>query len=717
MTRDLRGKTLAKMLMAGSKGTLHKHIGLFGVFALSFGTTVSSGFFLLPSMAYDMAGPAIVLAYLLAGVVVLLPILCKAELTTAMPRAGGVYFYMDRAFGPMAGSIAGISSWIALSLKASFALVGAGFYISLFFDHPPNTTVIAVVATVLFGLLNIVGAGKAARIQQGLVVCVIGLLVWFCINGLPEVNQARFDHFFAKGEGTMISMIGVVVVAYMGLTKVASVAEEVQNPERNIPVGMLLALGAAMTLYGLGVTVMIGVLSPTELVESSTPAAAAAQVLAGRTGLILVSIAAIGSFMSVANAGILSASRYPFAMGRDHTFPAYFRAVGRFNTPTRAVIATVALIVAEIVLLDPLVIAKYAGTLKLLLFTAVCAGVIVMRQSRIESYDPGFRAPLYPLLPIAGMAACLFCIIMLGWIPVLFALSLITVGVLWFHWYASKRVRRIGAIHHIFAQLGKQQFNPLDMELREIIKEKGLRKADPFEAVVAEAHVIDLPPDSGFATAASLASAAISERRGLDSNWLCTEFLEGTRIGATPVAGGAALPHTRSDDIATPELVIVRCREGMNIEVGGADHVVRTQHVDAIFFLVSPEADPGMHLRLLASIAIAVEQPGFHDRWRSVTGSESLKACLLRRERSLDLRLRTGGPAHDWIDIALRDLTLPEDVIVAMIGRDEDSIVPRGSTVLRHGDRVVLLGEPEGIAALRASLDLDRTIPLGPDQS
>ena len=368
---------------------------------------------------------------------------------------------------------------------------------------------------------------------------------------------------------------------------------------------------------------------------------------------------------------------------------------------------TVALIVLEILFLDPLIIAKYAGTLMLLLFAGICMALIVMRQSRIDSYDPGFKAPLYPILPIIGIVACLACIIMLGWVPVLFTAGLITLGILWFQWYASKRVHRIGAIHHIFAQLGRQQFDRLDVELREIIKEKGLRKTDPFEEVVADAFVIDLPKHSGFTAAASLAAAAIGERSGLNADTLQREFLEGTRIGSTPVAGGAALPHTRSESLTTPELVIVRCNGGMDIEVGNSDQSLRTQHVDAIFFLVSPEADPGLHLRLLASLAIAVEQPTFLERWRAASGGAGLKASLLRHERSLDVRLRPDAPSSIWIDMHIRDLNLPEDVIVTLIGRDGKTVVPRGSTQLHAGDRVVLLGEPEGISVLRTAMDLE----------
>ena len=135
---------------AASTGHLKKEISLFGAFAL--GTAISSGFFLLPGMAFNLAGPAVIVAYLIAGLVIIPPLLCKSELATAMPRAGGVYFYLDRSLGPMAGTITGIATWISLTLKSSFALVGSGYYIGLFFEDPPVMTIavsLAIVFTVL----------------------------------------------------------------------------------------------------------------------------------------------------------------------------------------------------------------------------------------------------------------------------------------------------------------------------------------------------------------------------------------------------------------------------------------------------------------------------------------------------------------------------------------------------------------------------------------
>ena len=120
-----------------SKGHLKKNITLFGAFAIALGTTISGGFFLLPGLVFDQAGPAILIAYLVAGLVIIPPLMCKAELATAMPRSGGFYFYLDRSLGPLAGSVSGLGTWISLTLKTAFALVGSGYYIGVFFEDPP----------------------------------------------------------------------------------------------------------------------------------------------------------------------------------------------------------------------------------------------------------------------------------------------------------------------------------------------------------------------------------------------------------------------------------------------------------------------------------------------------------------------------------------------------------------------------------------------------
>lgn len=685
---------------------LRKDISLFGVFAIALGTTISSGFFLLPGLAFAQAGPAIIVSYLLAGLVVLPPLLCKSELATAMPRAGGVYFYMDRAFGPLAGTIAGLSTWISLTLKTSFALVGSGYYIGLFIPDPP-VLLIAIVLALLFGGINLLGAGKTTRMQSMLVICVLVLLCWFSTWGSFDIDTSRFNNFWGAGSETVISMVGVVVVSYMGLTKVATLAEEVRNPERNLPRGMLLALLAAGLIYMTGLAVMIGVIPAAELAETYTPAALAAKYFSGQAGMITISIAAIASFLSVANAGILSASRYPLAMARDHIFPRLFRRLGRFGTPLPAISLTVALIIAEVIFLDPLIIAKYAGTMKLLLFAGVSAAVIVMRESKLDSYDPGFKVAWYPWVPLLGIVLCVAAISVLGTASIIFAFIMIAIAVIWFHFYASDRVDRYGAIFHVFARLGEQRFDALDTELRGIIKEKGLRAADPFDETIAKARVLEGDAGTDFETLAADVAGALSTETGRSSKHFLQGFLEGTQIGATPVTGGVALPHLRLQGLQRSHLVLVRCKNGLNLELGsGMPGGKSSQHVQALFFMASPEEDPAQHLRLLASLAGAVEQEGFMNRWLGAEGPADLKAALLRSDFSLTLTIEAGSLTGTWIDRSIASLDLPDGILVALVHRGTERIIPTGRTKIERGDRVIVIGEQDDIQQLRQDLGL-----------
>ena len=148
---------------------LPKELSLLNVYAIATGATLSSGFFLLPGLAASQAGSAITLAYLFAALLLVPAMLSKAELCTAMPRAGGVYFFLDRSMGPLMGTIGGFGTWIALILKAAFALVGMGAYVTLFLPGLPMTPC-AVIFALIFGTINLFGAKKTGGLQIILVL-------------------------------------------------------------------------------------------------------------------------------------------------------------------------------------------------------------------------------------------------------------------------------------------------------------------------------------------------------------------------------------------------------------------------------------------------------------------------------------------------------------------------------------------------------------------
>ena len=690
---------------------LKKDLSLFGVFAVATGTTLSAGFFLLPGMAYSQSGPAVILAYFIAALMMVAPMLCKVELATAMPKAGGTYFFLDRSLGPLAGTIGGLGTWLALLLKAAFALVGMGAYITLFFSDAPITTM-AIALAVVFGAINFMGAKATTRFQIVMVIGLLALLSWFMIQGTFSIDTSRFKGFFDKGTAGVFSTAGLVFISYVGVTKVASIAEEIDNPQRNLPLGIFLGLGTAVVIYMVGLTIIVGVTPGEELATSLTPVGDAAQSFAGTTGLVLVTIAALFAFMSVANAGILSSSRYPLAMSRDHLIPSIFRRINANGVPTISLLVTVGAVIFCIAFIDVLSIAKLASAFQLVLFALICFAVIVMRESNIESYDPSFKTPLYPWVPLGGILGPCWLITQMGTAPTLFAVGMVVLGVIWYFAYANKRIDRGGAILHVFARLGQRRFEGLDLELREIMKDRGLRANDPFDEVVATSDILEAGEDATFEEMTARVASRFAAQLSISEEEIKTLFLDGTRVGATPVTHGVALPHIRVTGIDRPYLVVVRSRRGLGIEVGEAMGVSDAHRdVHAVFYLVSPIEDPALHLRLLAQLAGCVELDGFKEAWLAARSHQALREVLLRDDRYLALVLESGSPAAEMAGREIRNCEFPPGCLIALVRRGSRTLVPSGSLELQVGDRLTIIGDEAGIALLSAQYGL----PAGSD--
>ncbi len=677
---------------------LKKELGLFPVYVLATGATLSSGFFLLPGIAFAEAGPALTLAYLIAAIPVIPAVFSKLELSTAMPRSGGIYYFVDRSIGPLFGTIAGFGTWLSLVLKAAFALVGIGAYMTFLLPNL-NVQQLGIGLTLLFGLINIAGAKKTGQIQMILVCGLLPILTWLVIKGLGNMEPTHFQNYFGAGINRLVGTAGLVYVSFMGLTNVVSISEEVRDPERTLPRAMFLALGTALLLYTVGTIMMVGVVPAIDLAGDKHPVATAALVLAGRPGAIFMSVAALLGFFSVANSAIMSSSRYPLAMSRDRLLPAIFSRVNRRGAPIASVILTTVIVLFSLTAFDPTRIAKLASAFQLLLFALCNLAVIVMRESGISSYDPGYRSPFYPWMQFFGILAPAWLIIEMGMLPLLFTLGLVTIGVIWYLLYARHRIEREGAIFHVFARLGERRYHGLETEMRTILKEKGLREGDPFEAVVTEALVIEIREHVEFEQVLEPAVAWLAERIGLPAEELRTRFTKGAQLGATPVTGGVALPHLRVERDIEPALVLARAGGGAHIHVrAGFDSATEEdREVHAIFFLVSSVEDPARHLRILAEIAGRVDHDDFLDSWTRAKDEQELKEVLIRDERFHPLELRPGSRAAGLIGQALRDLHWPAGSLVALIRRQGQVLIPRGTTVLQANDRLTIIGDPAAI--------------------
>jgi mannitol/fructose-specific phosphotransferase system IIA component (Ntr-type) len=382
--------------------------------------------------------------------------------------------------------------------------------------------------------------------------------------------------------------------------------------------------------------------------------------------------------------------------------------------PRLSILVTVGSIILILLFLDPMRIAKLASAFQLLMVALVCFTVLVMRESGIESYDPGYRSPFYPWMQLVGIFAPLWFIVEMGWLPTLFTLGLIIVGTIWYRSYARLKVQRSGAIFHIFARLGQLSQQGLDYELREIMKEKGLRHKDPFNQIIAGSRVINIQERTTFEDVVEQVSVWFAAQIGHSPEVIAEQFLEGTRMGATPVARGVALPHFRTEGIEHTLLAIVRAPRGVKIDV---PHPLQpksfdSQLVQAVFFLVSPEDNPALHLRVLAQIAGLVEHQGFAEIWQRTSNEHDIKELLLRNENCLSLDLTGAGPTAQLIGRNLAQINLPAGSLVALLRRGNEMMVPRANTRLQENDRVTIIGEIEAIRQLRRDYPPDQTGPL-----
>ena len=606
-------------------------MGLLGVYAVSTGAMISSGFFLLPGLAAAKAGPAVIISYVLAGIMIIPAMFSMAELSTAMPRAGGDYFFISRSLGPMFGTIDGVGVWLAMLMKSSFALIGVGAYLHFYLGIPIQ--LIAAGGCVIFMAINIIGAKETSGLQVGMVAALVGILLFFVIRGAPFIEKSYFKPFAPFGSSEILPTAGFVFVSFIGLTKVASVSEEVRNPGRNIPLGMFLSLLTAIAVYALGVIIVVGVLPAEELYGSLTPIADAAGKFMGPAGVVFVSIAAILAFATTGNAGIMSASRYLLAMGRDRAIPHYFSRLSTFKTPKYAIYLTSSIIIAIVLTVNPEQIAKLASTFQILVFGMINIAVIVMRESGIKSYDPGFRSPFYPYLQIAGILVAVVMIPEMGLISSIFAMVLVALGIIWYNLYVRHKTDRIGAVAHVAERVAERLLERdahvlgLDRELRQILKEKGLRRDDPFAQTVYNADFLELKAGTDFEFILNEASDILAKKSGISRDLILGALLERSHLGETPAEAGIALPHLLLDDVNGFHLVYAR-------SITGLEFPMARESIHAVFVLLGDRKNPAQHLRFLAEIARRAEDPAFIDRWIAAKDGDELLKLLLTQPES-----------------------------------------------------------------------------------
>jgi amino acid transporter/nucleotide-binding universal stress UspA family protein len=449
--------------MSGEDEELAKDLGPLAALTIGVGTMIGAGIFVLPGTAITDAGWWAVFSFVLGGGIALLTALSASELGTAMPKSGGAYFYVNKALGPLFGSIAGWSNWMGLAFASAFYMVGFGRYIQNIVGvgdvvmlgplAVPSIKLIAVVGATLFTVVNYVGAKETGKLQNVIVVILVAILAVFTVVGALRADTANLPP--TRGLGPMVTTTGLIFVSYLGFVQITSVAEEIKDPGRNLPRAVIGSVVIVTVIYALVLFVMsaaveqgfIAGLGPREIAVVEV-----AEVVLGTAGGIAMLVGGLLATASSANASILASSRINFAMGRDSIVtPALNEIHDRFGTPYRSIGITGGLILLFIVL-PPVsvletVLATLGSVLHLVIYALLNVALVVMREADVEGYEPSFEVPLYPFTPVVGAVTSLALIAFIEpRFVVLLSGAFVLFAAVWYLGYARSKTTEAGAL-------------------------------------------------------------------------------------------------------------------------------------------------------------------------------------------------------------------------------------------------------------------------------
>jgi mannitol/fructose-specific phosphotransferase system IIA component (Ntr-type) len=433
----------------------------------------------------------------------------------------------------------------------------------------------------------------------------------------------------------------MIFISFGGLTKIASVAGEMKNPAKVIPIGMFTAFFVMIVVYALTVFVTVGVLPGADFLTTLTPISSGAAVFAGSTGGIFLSIAAMFAFITTANAGILAASRGPLAMANDDLLPSFMSRVSlKFKTPVVSICITSFFMILVIIFLDIEGLVKVASTMMLILFSFVNVSVILMRESKIISYKPAFKTPLYPFINIAGIIVYIILIVEMGIVMIVekgLVKGMVTFGLiigfflfslLWYVLYSRSRSKRDSALIHVVERITSREIKSTTLpdELRDILIERDQIIEDRFDRIIRNAVFIDIKEEMDMDTLFHTLGRTFSEKLTISPGEIHKLFVQREADSTTSIHPGLAIPHIIIEGKGKFDIVVVRSKSGILFEKD-------IPLVNVVFALAGTKDERNFHLQALMAIAQIVQNKDFEHNWMKTKNTEDLRNLILIAQR------------------------------------------------------------------------------------
>ena len=456
---------------AGAEGEhLERSLGTFSLMMFGVGATVGTGIFFVLQEAVPDAGPAVIVSFLIAGFAAGTSAVCYAELASAIPVSGSTYSYAYHALGEFVAMIIAACVLLEYGVAASAVAVGWSGYFNELLDktigvslpdalsYSPipvegashgllNLPAVVLVAMCTFLLIR--GASESARVNTIMVLIKLGVLIMFVIIGLTAFQADRFDNFWASGSAGISAAAGTIFFSFIGLDAVSTAGEEVRDPQRALPRAIIGALVIVVSVYLLVALAGVGSQPLKEFSSEEQQNAGLSVILEKVTGSnipgTILAAGAVISIFSVTLVTLYGQTRVLFAMGRDRMISGKFAEVHpRTMTPVlnTIVVGIVVALIAGLVPADYLWDTVSIGTL--VAFSVVAIGVLVLRRTQPDLERP-FRVPLYPVLPLLTLAACIYVLSGLAAITwLIFGIWLAIVLLFWFLWgRRNARLERI----------------------------------------------------------------------------------------------------------------------------------------------------------------------------------------------------------------------------------------------------------------------------------
>jgi amino acid transporter len=408
---------------------LVRSLSLLDITMVGIASMIGGAIFVLVGPAMSQAGPSLMIAFLINGLITVFTALTYAELGSAIPEAGGGYKWIREGLPRPNAFISGWMSWFAHMIAGSLYAVAFGS----FFGHLmvkagvpdgysgfPLEKIIAVVAIVLFTYINIKGVSGTGKIGNAITISQLVIIFSLIIAGIIAMTfshygwQNNFQDFFPNGSIGIVIAMGLTFIAFEGYEIIVQTGEEVKNPKKNIPRAIFISLGVVTTLYVVFTFVFIGGLNPTEIGKSAWKFigdyGALGIVESAKYllpfGALIVLVGGIVSTLSALNAVTFSSSRVAFAMGRQYNLPEIFSSIhAKYHTPHLAIIVSGFIMLIFAILLPLEQIALVASVMFLFLFAQVNMAAITIRRLYGKKLDYGFKTPFFPIIPLAGIFA------------------------------------------------------------------------------------------------------------------------------------------------------------------------------------------------------------------------------------------------------------------------------------------------------------------------